>query len=92
VSNNPLREAVLSEQAQAIFDQAMKLSVADRELLVSQLRCSIDEAELSPDEQAAHDAALAPEIRRGAKESELGPTRSEPWMEVLDGLLDMIPD
>lgn len=82
----------MSEQAQAIFDQAMKLSVADRELLVSQLRCSIDEAELSTDEQAAHDTALAPEIRRGVKEAEPGPTRSDPWLEVLDGLLDMIPD
>ena len=37
----------MSEQAQAIFDEAMKLSVAERERLVSQLMCSIDDVELS---------------------------------------------
>ncbi len=72
----------MSEQAQAIFDQAMKLSVAERELLVSQLMCSIDDVELSPEELAAHDAAWAPEIRQRLAEVESGVVETIPWEEV----------
>ena len=72
----------MREQAQAIFDQAMKLSVAERERLVSQLMCSIDDAELSPEEQAAHDAAWAPEIRRRLAEITSGAVETIPWEEV----------
>jgi len=82
VTNNPRCEAVMSEQAQAIFDQAMKLSVAERERLVSQLMCSIDDAELSPEEQAAHDAAWAPEIRRRLAEITSGAVETIPWSVV----------
>lgn len=72
----------MSEQAQAIFDQAMKLSVSERELLVSQLMCSIDDVELSPEALAAHDAAWAPEIRRRLAEVESGAVETIPWEEV----------
>lgn len=82
MANNPASEVVMSEQAQAIFDQAMKLSVAERSRLVSQLMCSIDDVELSPEEQAAHDAAWAPEIRRRLAEVESGAVETIPWEEV----------
>ena len=82
MANNPASEVVMSEQAQAIFDQAMKLSVAERERLVSQLMCSIDDAELSPEEQAAHDAAWAPEIRRRLAEITSGAVETIPWSVV----------
>ncbi len=72
----------MSEQAQAIFDEAMKLSVAERELLVSQLMCSIDDVELSPEELAAHDAAWAPEIRRRLAEIKSGAVETIPWNVV----------
>jgi len=72
----------MSEQAQAVLDQAMKLSVAEREQLVSQLLSSIDQAVLSPEEQAAHDAAWAPEIRRRMAEIESGQAETIPWSVV----------
>ena len=72
----------MSEQTQAIFEQAMKLSVAERELLASQLMCSIDEAELSPEEQAAHDAAWAPEICRRLAEITRGVVETLAWSVV----------
>jgi len=72
----------MSKQAQAIFDQAMKLSVGERERLVSQLMGSIDEAVLSPEELAAHDAAWAPELRRRLAEVRSGTVETIPWEDV----------
>ncbi len=80
----------MSEQTQAIFEQAMKLSVAERELLASQLMCSIDNVELSPEEQAAHDAAWAPEIRRRLAEITSGAVETIPWSVVKAELEAMI--
>ena len=88
----------MSEQAQAIFDEAMKnnftqsvshelrsplgIIYGHAELLASQLMCSIDDAELSPEEQAAHDAAWAPEIRRRLAEITSGAVETIPWSVV----------
>jgi len=82
VANNPASEVVMSEQAQAIFDQAMKLPVGERESLVSRLMRANDEEPLTEAELAAHDAAWAPEIRRRLAEVESGAVETIPWEEV----------
>jgi len=52
--------------------------------------CSIDDAELSPEEQAAHDAAWAPEIRRRLAEITSGAVETIPWSVVKAELEAMI--
>ena len=92
VANNPASEVVMSEQAQAIFDQAMKLPVGERESLVSRLMRANDEEPLTDAELAAHDEAWAPEIRRRIAELESGQVQTVPWSEVRAELRAMIGD
>ncbi|MBL8633635.1 MAG: addiction module protein [Myxococcales bacterium] len=82
VVNTPQREVVMSEQAQAIFDEAMKLPIGERESLVSRLMRANDEEPLTDAELAAHDEAWAPEIRRRLAEVESGAVETIPWEEV----------
>ena len=72
----------MSEQAQAIFDEAMKLPIGERESLVSRLMRANDEEPLTDAELAAHDEAWAPEIRRRIAELESGQVQTVPWSEV----------
>jgi putative addiction module component (TIGR02574 family) len=72
----------MSEAAQAVLDQAMKLSVEERERLVGQLMSSIDDAPLTEAEAEALDAEWAPEIRRRIAELESGRAKLVPWAEV----------
>ena len=92
VANNPASEAVMSEQAQAIFDEAMKLPIGERESLVSRLMRANDEEPLTDAELAAHDEAWAPEIRRRIAELESGQVQTVPWSEVRAELRAMIGD
>lgn len=92
VTNNPRSEAVMSEQAQAIFDEAMKLPIGERESLVSRLMRANDEEPLTDAELAAHDEAWAPEIRRRMAELESGQMQTVPWSEVRAELRAMIGD
>lgn len=90
VPNNPVSEAVMSEAAQAVLDQAMKLSVEERERLVGQLMRSIDEVPLTDAEAEALDAEWAPEIRRRVEEIDSGRVRMIPWDEAKAELRKLI--
>ena len=92
VTNNPASEVVMSEQAQAIFDEAMKLPIGERESLVSRLMRANDEEPLTDAELAAHEEAWAPEIRRRIAELESGRVQTVPWSEVRAELRAMIGD
>lgn len=82
----------MSEQAQAIFDQVMKLPIGERESLVSRLMRANDEEPLTDAELAAQDEAWAPEIRRRIAELESGQVQTVPWSEVRAELRAMIGD
>jgi putative addiction module component (TIGR02574 family) len=72
----------MREQAQAIFDAAMKLPVAERSALANQLMLSLDEEPLTESEIEAMDRLWAPEIRRRIAEIESGQVQCIPWEEV----------
>lgn len=72
----------MSEAAQAVLNQAMKLSVEERERLADQLMSSIEEAPLTEAEAEALDAEWAPEIRRRIAELESGSAKLVPWADV----------
>ena len=80
----------MSEQAQAIFDEAMKLPIGERESLVSRLMRANDEEPLTEAELAAHDEAWAPEIRRRLAEITSGAVETIPWSVVKAELEAMI--
>ncbi|HNN97126.1 MAG TPA: addiction module protein [Pseudomonadota bacterium] len=72
----------MSEQAQAIYDSAMRLSVGERSALVERLLRSLDDDALSDgelDELTAHDSA---ELRLRVAEIERGQVQGIPWAEV----------
>lgn len=72
----------MSEQAQAILEQAMKLPFPEREQLANQLLQSMDDVPLTEAEAEALDAEWAPEIRRRIAELESGRAKLVPWAEV----------
>ena len=72
----------MSEQAQAILEQAMKLPFPEREQLANQLMHSIDNVPLTDAEAETLDAEWAPEIRRRIAELESGTVKLVPWVEV----------
>lgn len=72
----------MSEQAQAIFDSAMRLPADERSALVERLMRSLEDETLSDselDELTAHNSA---ELRRRVAEIESGQVQGIPWEEV----------
>ena len=82
----------MSEQAQAIFDQAMRLPTGERESLVCRLMRANNKEPLTNAELAPHDEAWTPEIRRRIAELESGDVQTVPWSEVRAELRAMIGD
>lgn len=80
----------MSEQAQAILEQAMKLPLPEREALANQLLRSVEEVELTEAEQAELDALWAPEIRRRIEEIDSGRVKMIPWDEAKAELWKLI--
>lgn len=69
----------MSEQAQAILEQAMKLPFPEREQLANQLLHSMDDVPLTEAEAEALDEEWAPEIRRRIEEIDSGKAKLVPW-------------
>jgi len=80
----------MSEQAQAILEQAMKLPLPEREALANQLLRSVEEVPLTEAEQAELDALWAPEIRRRIEEIDSGRVKMIPWDEAKAELWKLI--
>lgn len=72
----------MSEQARALFEQAMQLPFPEREQLANQLMRSVEEGMLTEAEADALDKEWAPEIRRRIAEIEGGAVQCIPWADV----------
>ena len=72
----------MSERAQALFELAMRLPVAERSALADQLLRSLDEEPLTDAEVDAMAERWAPEIRRRLAELASGQVQGIPWAEV----------
>ena len=72
----------MSEQALAILDAAMKLSVGERSSLASRLLRSLEAEPITESEADALDERWAPEIRRRIAEIETGQVQCIPWADV----------
>ena len=72
----------MSEQAQTVFEAAMKLSAADRAALMDQLAQAVDGEPPTLTEAAATDALWAPELKRRMQEIDAGDAACLPWEAV----------